>query len=284
MKLKNLQNWGITELKQNRIEKPILETNIILCHILKVDRIFLATNKDYYIDQKKVEIFKEMIFKRVKGCPLQYILKEQEFMSLPFKVNSSVLIPRQDTETLIEFFIEYIKNKEDKNYIMLDIGTGSGCIAVSSAFYIKNLYVTAIDISNEALKVAKYNAKINKVSDRVEFLCKDIFRYTPSQQYDCLLSNPPYIPSKEILKLDKVVKDYEPLIALDGGMRGLDYYYRIVSLSESCLKKNGLLALETGINQYKEVSHIIEKTGAFHNINIIRDLAGIERVIWAEKK
>lgn len=213
---------------------------------------------------------------RIKGGePLQYVVGMTEFMSLKFHVTPDVLIPRQDTEILVETACEYIK---DKKLNVLDIGTGSGCVAISIARYCSKCAVTTVDISKAALKVAKRNAEENGVN--VEFINCDILKEYPERKFDIIVSNPPYIPTKDIYGLDTTVKDYEPFTALDGGDDGLDFYRRIINIAPLILNKNGALMFEVGHDQADSVASLCQKD--FKNIRKIKDLCSIERVVTAE--
>ncbi|AUG56306.1 peptide chain release factor N(5)-glutamine methyltransferase [Acetivibrio saccincola] len=309
MILKDVLKEGVNFLKSSGNEAPAFEAGVILCHVLKCRKVFLYTHDDYNLNEKEYREYIEAVRKRANGEPLQYITGHQEFMSLDFKVTPDVLIPRQDTEILVESVLEYAKDEKVTKYInvkdskdiedtkhiestkntkdssidILDIGTGSGCIAVSLAHYIKNSRIVAVDISQKALDVAKYNAQKNNVADRIEFICGDIFTGLKNifrggkKKFDVIVSNPPYIASHEIPYLEKQVKDFEPLKALDGGDDGLDFYRFIVKEGVNFLKREGLLALEVGINQAWDVLKMMGEK--YLNIKVVKDLSGIERVV-----
>lgn len=228
--------------------------------------------------EKEVDVELDAYFIRAKsGEPIQYITGKTEFMSLPFTVTPAVLIPRQDTELLVEFALEKLSGKE--NVKGLDLCTGSGCIAVSLAHY-AGANVTAVDISKEALQVAIRNAEINGVS--VRFEQADAKTYTKQKNLDFILSNPPYIESAVVDTLEKKVKDFEPRLALDGGKEGLDFYALIAENSFNMLKKGGFLAVEIGYNQGKAVTDIFKKV--FGNAALLKDLCGQSRVVFAFKE
>lgn len=286
MVLKDVLVQGINFLKSSGNEAPAFEAGVILCHVLKCQKIFLYTHDDYRLNEKEHREYIEAVKKRAGGMPLQYITGHQEFMSLNFKVTSDVLIPRQDTEVVVESVLEYTKNIKENTIDILDIGTGSGCIAVSLAYYIKNSRVAAIDISQKALDIAKYNSEKNNVIDKIDFICGDIFTglknllRNDKKKFDIIVSNPPYIPSDEIASLEKQVKDFEPLKALNGGNDGLDFYKFIIEDAAYFLKKQGILALEVGINQARDVLNMMKEK--YFNIKIVKDLSGIERVVMGE--
>lgn len=275
MFLKDAFREGIEKLKLSNIDAPVITAGAIICSILGCDRTFLYTHDNYLLSKDEYDRYCDALKRRINGEPLQYITGCQEFMSLNFTVGPEVLIPRQDTEILVEYVIEFVGEKE--NVSILDIGTGSGCIAISFAHYIKGSRVMGVDISKEALKIARKNAQSCGVEDRIDFIESNLFEKVPIQKFDVIVSNPPYIPNKVIDTLDRQVKDFEPKIALDGGQDGLDFYRRIVKESEDYLKPKGLLAFEVGFDQAQEVKKIME--ASYEDIKVIKDLAGIERVV-----
>jgi release factor glutamine methyltransferase len=214
----------------------------------------------------------DMAQRRCKGEPLQYIIGFTEFMGLKFKVNSNVLIPRADTETLVE---EVLRQINDKKTDIIDIGTGSGCIGISIAHFNPNVNITFLDINESALNIAKDNAILNGING--EFIKMDILRSFPERKFDIIVSNPPYIRHDIIDTLQTEVKDYEPYIALCGGDDGLDFYRRIIEIAPKILKEEGLLAFEIGYDQGNEVLDMME--GVFKNIRVIKDLCGNDRVV-----
>lgn len=219
----------------------------------------------------------ETAIERIKrGEPVQYVVGETEFMGLVFKVTKDVLIPRQDTELLCEWAIEFLKNRESKK--TLDICTGSGCIAISVSKLAK-AEVSAIDISEKALEIAKENASSN--GEKINFIKDDAHSFSAFTELDLVLSNPPYIKTEVVETLDKNVKDFEPHLALDGGKDGLDFYEDIVKNSFAMLKCGGALAVEIGYDQGKSVSGIFEKY--FGNANVLKDLSDNDRVVYGVK-
>lgn len=278
MVISELLKNGVEILKQNNIETPILDAQLLLAHTLDVDKLYIMTNGDKEVSNKNQERFINELNKRAKGMPLQYITEIQEFMGMKFKVNENVLIPRPDTEILIE---EILKNVDlEKKYNILDIGTGSGCISISLAKYLKNSDIYTVDISKEATEVAKHNAKINGVEEKIKFFNGDIFEPFDQNKnfFDIIVSNPPYIPTKVVDTLDTNVKDYEPSIALDGGADGLDFYREIISKSSIFFEDKGAIFLEIGYDQANDVTSLLQ-TSKFFDINIVNDLAGRNRVV-----
>lgn len=276
LKIKEALEFGREELKSARIDNPLNEAILILAYILDKDKIYLYTNSHERIDQTKLEIFKKSITKRCKGMPFSYIINYKEFMSLDFYVNENVLIPRPDTEILVEKVLEFLKEEKNK-VVLLDIGTGSGCIPISLAYYNKNISIVSVDISLKSLEVAKINAKKYDIYDRIEFKQSNIFENLNGYKFDYIVSNPPYIPSKDILILDKDVRNYEPKLALDGGQTGLYFYEQIVNNANKFLNVNGKLFFEIGYNQGDEVKNIMSKY--FKEIEIIKDISKNNRIV-----
>lgn len=282
------------------------ECDLILASLLNWERHRLYTNPDYELDFKTVDSYISLLIRRAKNEPLQYLIGKREFMGLDFIVDNRVLIPRCDTEALVEFVIGYVgklrktHGKKDPDCCnslaiynseaiqILDIGTGSGAIAVSLAKYIPDSFVTATDISGDALSVARENARNNGVEDRLKFVLSDLFegfgshRGNDTGRFHIIVSNPPYIPKSDISHLMPEVRDFEPIAALDGGKDGLDFYRRIAAKSPDFLKPHGLLAFEVGYGQAEQVAAILKSTGRFGNVVSERDLSGINRVVAAE--
>lgn len=282
MNLNEAYKLGIEKLKASDIEAPAREAGAFLCNILEIDFSAIFTHSEIILEESKEQQFIEMLEKRCNKMPFQYIIGSQEFMSLHFKVNKNTLIPRADTEILVETILKKEEYFDTTTPIsILDIGTGSGCIAISLAHYLKNAYITAIDISNEAINVASENAQINKVSKLIHFVQLDILSDFPldtlNLPFDMIVSNPPYIPAKDIKTLQPEVALHEPINALDGGSDGLDFYRMITQKSNKLLKPKGILAFEVGINQSHDVRNIMSKI--YSDIKIIPDLAGIPRVV-----
>ena len=254
------------------IQGNILDTRLLLAHFLGKDKLFVMTNPDFEVDN--VDGFFALLDRRAKGEPIAYIIGKVEFMSLEFKVNRHTLIPRPDTETLVELAIEQIG---DGNAKFLDIGTGSGCIAVSVAKYCSNARGVAVDISSEALAMAKHNAGLHNVD--IEFIEMDILTDFPKGEFDIIVSNPPYIEEGVIPQLENNVKDYEPFGALCGGTDGLDFYKRISGEARYALKAGGMLAFEVGHTQHEAVAQIMKNDG-YSDIAAVCDLSGIRRVVY----
>jgi len=279
-----LLNDGMNILKERDYNNPFLDLQLILIYLLKKDKIYLYAHKDEIVDEEIIKKYYEMINKRDSGYPLQYMLHSQEFMGLDFYVEEGVLIPRPDTETLVEKIINLVKNSEykDKHINILDIGTGSGAIALSLAYYIKNASVTAIDISDTAVKVANINKK-NLAIENAEIIKGDLFGNlnTQDKKFHIIVSNPPYIEKEEIEKLQIEVAKYEPRLALDGGDSGLIYYERISNIVKDIICDNGILSVEIGHNQADVVSNMFKNINLFHKVEVDKDLYGNTRVVTA---
>ena len=276
MTIKEVLKKGAIDLKVNNISESKLKSRLLMQFILNKPRQYLLVHDDESLTlRQEVDYFKG-IKKMIKGVPLQHITHIQEFMKMNFYVNEDVLIPRPDTEVLVEEVIKIAKKINAKK--ILDLCTGSGAIAVSLAKYIQNSEITAVDISREALKVAKLNAKNNEVENQITFVESNLFEKIPKQKYDMIVSNPPYIRKDVIKTLDKEFQE-EPEIALDGGYDGLDFYRKIIHLSEEYLKFRGYLCLEIGYDQKIDVIELIEKEEKYVDTYGKKDLYGNDRVI-----
>ena len=271
---KSIQLLNKSGCDNSRFEAMQLIGFVLNC---KVSDLVLNAKKE--ISAELEDEIMRLLKRRISGEPLQYILGTQEFMGLEFDVSPDVLIPRQDTETLVEFILDRFKNTPAT---VLDIGTGTGCIPISLAYFKSAFKCLGIDISDDAVKTAKKNADALSVSDRVHFEKCDILADFPKGKFDIVLSNPPYIKSSIIGTLQKEVRDFEPILALDGGQDGLKFYRRICSIAPEILKKGGLLALEIGYDQASAVTELMEKE--FCNVNIIKDLSGNDRVVFGNIK
>lgn len=258
---------------------PRLDSEVLLKHLLKVDRSYFLINGDKILQENVYDEFQENILRRLNGEPVAYIIKEQEFMGLPFYVDERVLIPRPDTEILVEFVIEKCKGSNQTQLQILDMCAGSGAIGLSLAKYIPWSNVFLSDISKGALEVCEYNKKKLGLSN-VELVQSDCFDNI-NNKFNIIISNPPYIPSEQILYLQKSVCGYEPGLALDGGKDGLNFYRIIVKEARKYLLSQGIIALEIGYDQGEKVADLLKKEG-YSNITIRKDLAGHNRVVTAE--
>lgn len=244
---------------------------LLLEMVCKIDRSFYYLHMEEDLLEEQVSEYEIALKKRAEHVPLQYIVGETEFMGLKFKVNSSVLIPRQDTETLVEEVLKEVK----PGMQMLDLCTGSGCIIISILHNAPGVVGQAIDISKQALNVAKENARLNGVS--VDFEQSDLFHNVVGT-FDVIVSNPPYIPSAEVVKLMPEVGEFEPLEALDGKEDGLYFYREIISSCKDYLKPEGRIFFEIGFDQGEAVSKMLRENG-FKEVRVIKDLARNDRVV-----
>ena len=274
MTIKEAINYGIEKLGD--IEDKFLKIRILLSFYLNVDKNYLIIHENKILSEKQENEFKIGIDKLANSVPVQYITGVQEFYGRKFVVNENVLIPRYDTEVLIEQVLKVAKPGQK----VLDMCTGSGIIAITIEKNVENLEVYASDISSDALKVAEKNAKIH--SSKVKFIQSNLFENIQEKDFDIIVSNPPYINKEDMLQLDEQVKK-EPETALYGGKDGLEFYRNITEKSYNFLKNRGCLFFEIGYNQRKEVSEILEKN-SFRNIECIKDLYGLDRVVYGIKE
>lgn len=264
---------GIALLKETNIENPSLDARILMCHTLSCDELYLTVHRDRHLTESEQDGFFSLIKRRMSNEPVGYITGTKEFMSLEFNVDKNVLIPRPDTEILVERVMSEVKSA---NPVIIDMCTGSGAIAVSLAKYIPNACVLGLDISEDALEVAKTNSQKNGAD--VTFEKHDVLKPYSKITADAVVSNPPYIPTEDLNGLMSDVIDFEPSIALDGGVDGLLFYRAIIKNIGSCLKDGGLLAFEVGAGQADDVAYLMEER--FSSVTLEKDLAGIDRVVY----
>ena len=244
-------------LKNHNIHSHELDAQLILSDIMKVKRESLITNDEVIISEKIMEKYDIAVRRRIKGEPIAYITGKREFWSVDFLVNHETLIPRPETELLIYKLVNFFKNKRIN---VLDIGTGSGCILLSILKEINFSRGIGIDISSKAIQMAEANSKYLQLFCRSKFKVIDLDKFNIGK-YDLIVSNPPYIPSRDIKNLSKDITNFEPLIALDGGIDGLDLIKKVIYKSNHLLKRGGLLALEVGYKGYKRISNILRYNG-----------------------
>lgn len=274
MTIREALTKGMIILKSNNIETPKLKARLLLQYILKKDRQYLIVYDNKEIDKKEQWEYFVNIEKIANGVPLQHITHTQEFMKMDFFVNENVLIPRPDTEILVEEVIKLAKNMDKPK--ILDLCTGSGAIAISIAKNIPSAEVLAIDISEKALEVAKKNA--NNLQSKVKFKKSNLFSNIGKMKFDIIVSNPPYIKKSDIKLLSNEVQK-EPQIALDGGYDGLDFYRKISSQAIDYLKFGSYLCFEIGYDQQEDVTEIIKDTKHYNDTYCKKDLFGNDRVI-----
>lgn len=267
---------GMIELKNSNIESPKLKSRLLMQFTLNKPRQYVIVNDMEELNKNDEKKYFDAILKMRKGIPLEHITHQKEFMKLNFFVDENVLIPRQDTEILVEEVIKIAKKTNAKK--ILDLCTGSGAIAVSLAKYLPETEITAIDISNEALKIAKKNAINNEVENQITFISSDLFTNLNDEKFDIIVSNPPYIKRSVIDTLDEEVKK-EPHIALDGGDDGLYFYRKIIKESYQYLKYGGYLCLEIGFDQKIDVIELIENEENYTNTYSKKDLYDNDRIV-----
>lgn len=272
---------GKMRLKAAGKEAYAFEAELLLEKAAGLNRTALFLRGEEVLSEEVLTVYEGYLSEREQGRPTQYILGEWEFMGLPFHVGEGVLIPRGDTEVLVETILEKQQSEPIKS--ILDIGTGSGCIPVSLGHYGKFEKIMAVDISPKALGYATKNAAENRVS--IDFYESDLFKNIPSEwkgRLDAIVSNPPYIPKKDIEELMTEVKDFEPMNALDGGEDGLDFYRAIVEQGREWLKDGGWLFFEIGYDQGEDLRNLLKEFG-YTEVEIRQDLAGLDRVAMGRK-
>lgn len=275
MKIKEALYACINNLKENNIDEAHSKARRLLAFTLNVPKEYLIINNEKELSKQDFEYYKNYITRLINGEPIQYIIGKQEFMGIEFNVNKDVLIPQPDTEILVEETIKIAKEYNKPK--VLDLCTGSGAIAVSIKKYIPEAEVFASDISIKALQLAK----INNIDNNINFIESNLFENI-NNEFDIIVSNPPYIRTEEIKSLSKEVQN-EPLIALDGGQDGLDFYRDIIKQAHNYLKSNGKLCLEIGDEQKDAITQILKSNFNYTNIKYYKDLQGNDRVIIVEK-
>ena len=272
-------NYGSKLLKLNNIKSYNIDTELLLSDVLNYTREKLLLNLNNKIEKKMLNKFNKLVSRRKNFEPIAYILNEKEFWKYNFKVNNEVLIPRPETELIVSELLNLTKLNSSKQ--ILDVGTGSGCLIISILKERPNCYGTAIDISKKAIKVAKSNAKMHHLANKIKFINIDIDKFKHSK-YDFIISNPPYIKNNEIQRLDNDIRLYEPLIALKAGIDGLSEIKKIIFKSKKLLKKNGKLIFEIGMNQEKIVKKLLKDSNFYIN-DVCKDIRSIPRVFISTK-
>tara|TARA_Y100000590_G_scaffold464373_1_gene633649 strand:- start:1820 stop:2662 length:843 start_codon:yes stop_codon:yes gene_type:complete len=279
MNCQTLLNKATNILKDNSIINPTLDSEILLSSVLRITREKLLLNLEKKITDKEIKKFDFVIEKRKKKEPLAYILGKKEFWKTNFLINKNVLIPRPDTEILVEEALNCLKI--DRKYQVLDVGTGSGCILISVLKERKKSKGIGIDISKDAIHTAKTNAKIQQLENRIRFIHSDIDKFYGTK-YDLILSNPPYISTLNLRELSEDIRNYEPILALDGGSNGYSKIIKVIEKSSKLIKIKGKLILEIGIGQLNKSMEILRLNGFFIN-KVSKDLAGTNRCILSTK-
>jgi release factor glutamine methyltransferase len=281
----DILNQAVEKLRSEGIDRPRTNAELLLEAVLGVKKIDLYLDRDLALTPQQILKINQFIQERISGKPLQYIIGSTEFFGSEFEVNQSVLIPRPETETLVEIVIDRLKGIPQPRII--DLGTGSGAIAISLAKNLNGSCLFATDISGDALTVAGRNAKRHRVESQIDFLCGDLFEPLRSKNLeetiDCVVSNPPYVSQEEFARLPKEVRDYEPVVALKTSEDGVSFHRKIVEESLSFLKNGGMLALEVGLGQANKVAELVREQMGFTNTEIKKDLGGIDRIVVADK-
>jgi release factor glutamine methyltransferase len=280
--IRELMKSAIEHLQGRGFEEARLNVELLLAHALDLQRIQLYVNFDKPLTPEELKQFRTLYERRLTREPVQYIIGSANFMGLHFTVDPRVLIPRPETETLIEqVMLACQRYPVDEPIHILEVGTGSGNIAISIAKYVKHSLITAIDISLEALAVAKQNAHLHSVESQIQFACSDIFDQSDEvfqTQYDLLVSNPPYVPKDEWEQLQKEVRDFEPSSALTDGNDGLRFYRQMAGIISAILKPGGSIVFEVGLDQAETIAEELKRTGLV-DIQITKDLQGMNRVV-----
>ncbi len=274
-------NSAAEYLDKKNVKSARLNAELLLAHVLNCKRMQLYLSYDSPLKKDEIDLYRELLLRRSKYEPLQYILGKVEFFGIELKVNSSVLIPRPETELLVEEIIHSISKEKEIN--ILEVGCGCGNIAIALASNISNSKITAIDVSESAILLSEENAEMNGVLNKITFLKQDIFNALPKNlgDYDLIVSNPPYVSLEDFNNLEPELRLYEPQIALTDGLDGLTFYKRISEQSKFLLKQKGKIFFEIGIGQSDDVNKILVDSG-FDNIKIKKDYSGIDRIISGE--
>ena len=278
-------NWGSRLLKERGIESPRMDAELLLRKALSIDQVKLYLFSHRALTQLQFASYKSLINKRIRGEPIQYILGRREFWSLDLKVTPKVFIPRPETELVVEEALKIFREARSPTLRFMEVGTGSGAIAVALAKEMEGCFIVAEDVSWEAIVLARENAEIHGVSGNIRFLVGDLFSALKEAKcpFDLIISNPPYIPSSRIGTLPREIAEFEPRIALDGGPDGLQCIGKIVMGSRSFLKDGGWLMLELGERQGDAIAEMIRNAGFFESPSITKDYSGADRVIRARK-
>ena len=280
-----LIRWADERFKKEGLATPRLDAEVLLAETLGIDRVGLYTHFDQPLKPEELARFKKLILRRLRREPIAYILGKREFWSLPFKVTPDVLIPRPETEILVSEALKTQAHLDGRALRILEIGTGSGAISIALAKGLPIARVVATDLSAKALSVAEENALQNGVREQIHFLRGDLFQpLQKGERFDLVITNPPYIPREQFPSLMPEVRDFEPRIALDGGMNGLDFFQRALPMVGKFLDPGGWFLAEMGAGQDQEILKIAEKIPDLNSFDFVKDLAGIKRVFKARKK
>ena len=272
-------NGASEVLKKNHVKSAKLDSEILLSKIIRKDRKYIILNSDKELKNNYLTMFNELIVKRSLGKPIAYLIGKKYFWKYEFCVSKDTLIPRPDTEILIDYILKTTKYKSKLR--ILDIGVGSGCILLSILKEKKNFYGTGIDISNKCIEISKINASKLDLLSRVKFFKSNVDNFSHGK-YDLIISNPPYIKQLDLKYLDRDVVDYEPRLALDGGLDGTSEIRKVINRSSELIKKNGRLVLEIGFDQKYKVKKLLKDKGFYIN-KVLKDYANNDRCIVSTK-
>ncbi len=279
MNIEKAINEGFLQLKKSKINSPFLDSEILMSEVIKEDRKYLILNLNKKINKKTYNYFKELINERTKGKPIAYLTGKKCFWKHEFNVDQNVLIPRPETELIVDYVIKNFKNKTKVQ--LLEIGVGSGCVLLSILNEKENFLGTGIDLTNECLKICKNNANKMGLINRLKLFKSDIDNFNFGK-YDLIISNPPYIKKLDFKYLDKDVKDFEPKIALDGGLKGLSEIRKVINKSSELIKKKGIFILEIAFNQKYDVKELLINKGFYIN-KVLKDYANKDRCVISTK-
>jgi release factor glutamine methyltransferase len=283
--VKKLLDWITKYLDEKGVDSARLCAELLLGHVLGLERIHLYTNFDKPVSQSDLDQLHSLVKRAGNQEPVQYLVGKTEFYSMEIEVSTNCLIPRPETELLVEYAIEFLRSRQGPQ-LVCDLCTGSGCIAVAIAKNHPETKIIGTDICDKALTMADTNVKKHNLSDQIELLCGDLFEPLVPQldkaKFDLVVSNPPYVSTKEYEKLDKNIKEYEPSHALLAGVEGLDYYQKICSKIGEFLKGDSAVIIEIGYTQGQEVKDLIHNTGLFAEVQIIQDIHSHDRIVVAK--
>ena len=289
------KQWTVIELinettgyfKKKGIETPRLDAELLLAHCRATGRVQLYTNFDRPVSEAEISSFRELVRRRAAGEPVAYLTGYREFWSLKIRVGKGVLIPRPETELLVEEALNVFKPAVSAatQLTLLDIGTGSGAIAIALAKELHESIIYAADISRAALAVARANSTEQGYAGRIRFVCGDsVTPFRQKELFDLIVSNPPYIRSGDLKGLAREIREHEPIAALDGGIDGLDFYRQWIPQMPALLRGKGWVILEMGAGQAAAVAELFQQTGLFNAVKVVKDYAGHERVVLAQKR
>ena len=277
-----LLTWTTDFFREHDIENPRLDAEVLLSAVLGKDRMYLYVHFDEPLEPAELAQFRVSVKERAARMPLAYVLGRREFMGLDFRVTHDTLIPRPDTEVLVQCAVDFLRARAENgadDLRIADVGTGTGAIALSALHYMEGTCADAVDISPAAAAVARENAEALGLLERIEIQVGDLLTPLAGRSYDMILSNPPYIPSADIAGLMPEVRSYEPHLALDGGTDGLDIYRRLTAEAPALLKAGGGIAVEVGIGEAHDVAALMEAHPRIVRTETLKDLGGIERVV-----